>query len=515
VLSGAMAFCCLLGASCFLSPMQPRAPPQAQTDVSQQISFLGRSGEAAGAQWSSAGILMGAGACVVLASALGTRRRAPATAMQKVTAVAAYDASKELGVCDPLLFWDPIGFCAGDCTKEDFDRRRAVELKHGRLCMMACIGMLWTDVFGKFDGYLSPSLDIKFEDVPSGIAAVSKVPWQGWSQIFLFVGLIETQLFKDQALGGFGFGKYGGTDGKEPGNFGWGYPWGAGSIKDPEVRKTKLLGELNNGRLAMVAFSGLVAQNGVTGQSVIDQLTSGHISPFNDGQGLFAFSGPYALALPWAPVAQGLTNNPLDDKYIGDVGFDPLGFAKNQKLLPWYREAELAHGRACMLATLGISVQVAGGKWEPFLTKYPVDSKDCLGAIGQVPLVGWLQILIFIGTFEIWRYRNVVTQYDKGVAPGDCGWNTAAPTASKTRPKWGGPTFTAKYSKAEFDQLRLKEIKHCRLAMVGFLGMVVENAATGQAPTIFPADLAGTTPDFAQIVGDFYTRQTPYAPPPM
>jgi len=228
-----------------------------------------------------------------------------------------------------------------------------------------------------------------------------------------------------------------------------------------------------------------------------------------------AFSGPYSLALPWAPVAEGLTNNPLDDTYVGDVGFDPLGFAKNKKLLPWYREAELAHGRACMLATLGISTQVAGGKWEPFITKYEVSSTDCLGAIGQVPLLGWLQIVLFVGTFETWRYRNVVTQYGNGVAPGDCGWNPAAPTASKNRPKWAGPTFTAKYSKEEFDDLRLKEIKHCRLAMLGFLGMVIENAATGSAPTIFPANIAGNTPDFAVTVGDFYTRQTPYAPPPM
>merc|ERR1712224_522324 len=124
-------------------------------------------------------------------------------------------------------------------------------------------------------------------------------------------------------------------------DFGFGYPLGFGTIKDPEVRARKLLIDLNNGRLAMIAFTGLVVQEGVTGQGIIDQLTSGHISPFNDGQGVFAFSGPYSLALPWAPVAEGLTNNPLDDTYVGDVGFDPLGFAKNKKLLPWYREAEL------------------------------------------------------------------------------------------------------------------------------------------------------------------------------
>lgn len=458
---------------------------------------------------------MGGVACLALAAALGSRRRAPTSAPRQITAVAAYDASKEFGACDPLLFWDPVGFCGGDCTKEDFDRRRAVELKHGRVCMLACLGMIWPDVFGRIDGYLSPSADLKFEDIPSGFAAISKVPWEGWSQMFLFVGVLETLVFKDQAIGGFTFAKYGTGEKPEPGNFGLGYPLGFGPVKDPEVRAKKLLIDLNNGRLAMIAFTGMVVQEGVTGQSLIDQLTSGHISPFNDGQGVFAFSGPYSLALPWAPVAEGLTNNPLDDAYVGDVGFDPLGFAKNKKLLPWYREAELAHGRACMLATLGISTQVAGGKWEPFISKYPVSSTDCLGAIGQVPLLGWLQIVLFIGTFEIWRYRNVVTQYSKGVAPGDCGWNPAAPTASKNRPKWAGPTFTVKYSKAEWDEMRLREIKHCRLAMLGFLGMVIENAATGAAPTVFPVNIAGTTPDYAQIVGDFYTRQTPYAPPPM
>ena len=32
------------------------------------------------------------------------------------------------------------------------------------------------DIFGKFDGYLSPSQDLKFADVPSGLAAISRVP---------------------------------------------------------------------------------------------------------------------------------------------------------------------------------------------------------------------------------------------------------------------------------------------------------------------------------------------------
>ena len=41
--------------------------------------------------------------------------------------------------------------------------------------------------------------------------------------------------------------------------------------------------------------------------------------------------------------------------------------------------------------------------------------------------------------------RNVISKYSEGVAPGDLGWNVDAPTGTK-RPKWFGPTFTAKYS---------------------------------------------------------------------
>jgi len=155
---------------------------------------------------SAAGLGLGLGAMGLIASLV---RPAPAPAVRGGIARCAYDASGEIGACDPLLFWDPIGYCQDGCTKEDFDRRRAVELKHGRLCMVATIGMVWPDIFGKFDGYLSPSQNLKFADVPSGIAAVSKVPLEGWLQILLVAGLIETQLLKDQSFGGFGYAKYG------------------------------------------------------------------------------------------------------------------------------------------------------------------------------------------------------------------------------------------------------------------------------------------------------------------
>ena len=42
-----------------------------------------------------------------------------------------------------------------------------------------------------------------------------------------------------------------------------------------------------NSRLAMLATAGLATQEYLTGQGAVEQLLSGHISPFGDGQGAF------------------------------------------------------------------------------------------------------------------------------------------------------------------------------------------------------------------------------------
>jgi hypothetical protein len=247
----------------------------------------------------------------------------------------------------------------------------------------------------------------------------------------------------------------------------------------------------------MMAMAAMVAQQGVTGQSLVEQFSSGNLNPWVGGYA----TGGNSLALPWAPVPEGLTNNPTGE-YIGDVGFDPLGFAKNKRLLPWYREAELAHGRVCMMAVLGFTVQISGAKIEPFITRFPTDSADPLKAATQVPIVGWLQILAVITLSELWRYENVISKYDAGVKPGDLGWNVDAPI-NGPRPKWFGPTFRSKYSPAEFNEMKLREIKHCRLAMIGFAFMVVENAATGKGVSLIPFF---EKPEYAGTVGDFIPK---------
>jgi len=350
--------------------------------------------------------------------------------------------------------------------------------------MVATIGYIFPDLFGRLGGYLSPSANLKFTDIPSSIDAIYKVPTLGWLQIFAFVGALEAK------------------NTNWPQNYGYPPFLGNKPLPDGPEKSKKLLAEINNGRLAMIAFAAMIAQSGVTGQSLVEQFASANLNPFVGGYAVARqASEQLSVALPWAPLPEGLSNN-VKGEYVGDVGFDPLGFAKNKRLLPWYREAELAHGRCCMLAVLGFTVQTTGLKIEPFITRYPTDSVDPLKAATQVPIIGWLQIIAVIALSELWRYQNVISQYGAGVKPGDLGWNPQAPTTGP-RPKWFGPTFEAKYNKADWDDMRLREMKHARLAMIGFGFMVVESAELSRGMSLIPSL---DKPEYAGTVGDFVPK---------
>ncbi|CAE7946323.1 FCPF [Symbiodinium sp. KB8] len=95
-------------------------------------------------------------------------------------------------------------------------------------------------------------MGLKFADVPNGLAAISKVPAGGWTQILLYMGWCEVSrgAGSDIASG-------------RPGDFGWYVLTSA----DPEEKKKKLNAELANGRLAMMAIIGMFYQDGLTGSA--------------------------------------------------------------------------------------------------------------------------------------------------------------------------------------------------------------------------------------------------------
>ncbi|CAK0848160.1 unnamed protein product, partial [Prorocentrum cordatum] len=161
----------------------------------------------------------------------------------------------ELGAMAPFGFWDPAGMCA-DGDVESFKRRRATELKHGRLAMFACLGYIVPE-FYKWPGYCSESKGLLFQDIPNGLAAVSKVPGAGWVQVFLFCGTVEKAVLVHDPT-------------RAPGDFAnggvLGVPNGS-AMPAGEGRNRKLTSEIANGRLAMMAIIGMFFQDGLTGSA--------------------------------------------------------------------------------------------------------------------------------------------------------------------------------------------------------------------------------------------------------
>jgi len=130
------------------------------------------------------------------------------------------------------------------------DYLREAEIKHGRISMLAFAGF-----FGVGSGFRIYPLPEEYEGL-NPITAHDKLVEQGaMGQIFLFVAILEMLSWLSVA------GMLQGS-GRKPGDFGFD-PLQFG--KDPEQKKILQLQEIKNGRLAMLAFGGLVTQGVLTG----------------------------------------------------------------------------------------------------------------------------------------------------------------------------------------------------------------------------------------------------------
>jgi len=198
----------------------------------------------------------------------------------------------------------------------------------------------------------------------------------------------------------------------------------------------------------------------------------------------------------------------LDGSLPGDRGFDPLGLAKpadfvqigldgedqnvavnlkgkpvgsastttdevsTQTLAPYsevfglqrFRECELIHGRWAMLACLGAIVgeAISGVSWAE-AGKVELDGSVYAGF--QLPFsitqLVWIEVLA-VGGAEFYRSSELDT--DKRVYPGGL----------------FDPLGLASGDDAKAFRLKTAEIKHGRLAMIGFLGYWVQALKTGE-----------------------------------
>jgi len=173
---------------------------------------------------------------------------APALAPVRSPAAVTMKAEGEIGVTPPLGVYDPLNLLAEpvEYPRRSYRRYVELEIKHGRIAMLATLGVITTEAGFRWPGYISKTLDLKFSDIPGGaLDSWAAVPVLGWIQIVAFFSFLELA--------------YGAQDPKkEPGDVG-GISWIR--YDDPEVKKFKLNAERNNGRAAMMGIIGMMTHN--------------------------------------------------------------------------------------------------------------------------------------------------------------------------------------------------------------------------------------------------------------
>ena len=149
--------------------------------------------------------------------------------------------------------------------------------------------------------------------------------------------------------------------------------------------------------------------------------------------------------------------------YAGDAGFDPFRFSDFVPV-DFLREAELKHGRICMLAVTGFIAVDMGMRIYPLPEAYEgltsVTAHDALveqGAMSQIFL--WCGLAEIIGTVAVIQMLN-----GSGRQPGDYGFDPAGFLIGKTD--------------EEIEEMKVKEITHARLAMMAFSGVVTQAVLT-------------------------------------
>merc|ERR1711985_159536 len=179
------------------------------------------------------------------------------------------------GVTEPLGFWDPLGFCSDEkLTEGKLKFYREVELKHGRVGMLAALGFVVGENFHPLFGG-----DI---DAPSYLAFQQTPLETFWPIVVLAIAIPEIYSV-------FTFETVGANDSRgkptpqgqtwairadhESGDLGFD-PLGL-KPTDPAELKEMQTKELNNGRLAMIAAAGMIVQELASNQKLFMLSVSG------------------------------------------------------------------------------------------------------------------------------------------------------------------------------------------------------------------------------------------------
>jgi len=165
-----------------------------------------------------------------------------------------------------------------DATPEAVAWFQNAEIKHGRVAMVATIGFMvqkWGIHFPLYLGptgsngfhpdvqssewLLSPSGGVSFGDVAklAPLDAIKAVPIEGWLQVLFAAGAFEACAYHRQYnLGG-----------RVPGDYGYdplGFTKVEGGLESDKMKSMRMK-EIKNGRVAMIAIAGWVANESIPG----------------------------------------------------------------------------------------------------------------------------------------------------------------------------------------------------------------------------------------------------------
>ena len=350
-----------------------------------------------------------------------------------------FQPSEQFGATEPLGFFDPLGFTAvGD--ERGFRKLQVSEIKHGRVAMMASIGLVGQH-FLKLPG---------FEQSPAGFSVMGRGEGVlGFFGIFLLCGLLELAWREEP-----------GSD-REPGNYG--DPFGVNMYND-EMR----MKELNNGRMAMISVLGIFAAEIATGKDAMQQFglpaLGGQVaSSSSASRSSFAGRTSSRVAAQQSILrrAEAVVEDvpPLfqPSEQFGATEplgfFDPLGFTAvgDERGFRKLQVSEIKHGRVAMMASIGLVGQhflkLPGFEQSPAGFSVMGRGEGVLGFFGIFLLCGLLELA--------WREE---------------------PGSDREPGNYGDPFGVNMYN----DEMRMKELNNGRMAMISVLGIFAAEIATGK-----------------------------------
>mmetsp|Transcript_5239 Transcript_5239/g.11376 ORF Transcript_5239/g.11376 Transcript_5239/m.11376 type:complete len:255 (-) Transcript_5239:9-773(-) len=171
----------------------------------------------------------------------------------------------------------------------------------------------------------------------------------------------------------------------------------------------------------------------------------------------------------------------LDGRLAGDVGFDPLGFSKNEGALMEYREAEIKHARLAMLAAAGWPLsEVWDKKIAALLGLEPaLDAADRVpsllnGGLDKISPLWWGFCIGLTAAIDLYGVQRARAEKDYKF-PGDLGFDPLGLYPSDEEGQ---------------RRMQLAEIKHGRTAMVAVVAFALQEAigkegVVDEAPVFF------------------------------